>query len=481
MSHHRSNIGHGYWMCRHDAKWLHAGCGRDARAPGVVKTTLTVDAGLAVSVLAAADAFGTDTTASVLADVRVLDRGLVSYAFGAVTAVAAASGGLGFADATATVDLIGADMAVVNTQTVLDPSGAVATETTTFAGIGLKFDLPGLTQQTSYQEAMGIAPVGYSIHGNIATFDAFIYAGGENTFTDLQVDALALQGQLSTVTLAATSAASSSVTYTRIEGTRRADGIDGSGSHDVVVAGGGNDTVDGRGGDDWLFGQDGNDRLAGGAGDDTLFGGDDDDCLLGGTGDDWLFGGDGRDVLEGGEGDDLLWGGAGRDTLKGGAGSDLFCGGGGQDCLEGGAGDDVFVIGMDGGDGDDNYRGGQGADIYWIVGAFDDDVVWDFSIGDGDRLMIDPSMHGEAVAMRRAAGDADDLEISFGSGRGSSTLTLDEFFRFNPDLASMPRRGPFSEAQVQHILDLLEADPDNPSFVDAQASYTFGDMLSLLG
>ena len=482
MLHHRSNIGHGHWMWgQHDRGNFHAGCGWEGRASGVVRTTLTVEAGMAVSILAAADAFGADTLASVSADVRVLDRGLVSYAFGSVTAVAAASGGAGFADATTVVDMAGADIGTVRTHTVSDPSGAVSVETTTFAALGLKFDLPGLTGQIGHQEITQVATFDHAISGNLATFDAFVYAGGENTATDLQVDAIALQDEFSTVTLAAMAAASSSVTYTQIEGTRSADRIDGSASDDVVFSGRGGDTVDGRGGDDWLFGQDGDDRLSGGVGDDTIFGGDGEDCLQGGAGDDWLFGGNGRDTLDGDGGDDLLWGGDGRDTLKGGAGADLLFGGEGKDSLEGGSGDDLFVLGMKGGDGEDSYRGGQGADVYWIVGAFDDDVIWDFSLGEGDRLAFDTQMADEAITMRRAPGDVDDLEITIGSGRGSSTLTLDEFFRLNTDLASMPRRGQFSEAQVQHILDLLEANPDHPGLVDSQATYAFGDMLSLLG
>src|SRR5690606_25860051 len=156
----------------------------------------------------------------------------------------------------------------------------------------------------------------------------------------------------------------------------------------------------------------------------------------------------------------------GRDTLSGGAGCDILFGGDGDDCVEGGAGADVFVLGMRGGDGDDSYRGGQGADLYWIVGAFDDDVIRDFNLAEGDRLAIDADLG--PVAMRRAACDADDLEITVGRGRDPSVPTLGEFFRCHPDVASRPKKRQFSGAQVEQTLDRIDAGPDSPALDDAR-------------
>ena len=477
---HHSYFDHNSRYCRYDQDWFHRGWRQDGRGSGVEKTTVTVDAGMAVSVTAAADAFGAQSFASVTAELQVLDRGLVSYAFGSVTAIAAASAG-GMGGTTAVVDITGADRSIVTTSTITDPSGAASTTVTTFAGIDLKFSLPGLQPNADVNDTLDIAPITSALQGNVASFDVFAFAGGDNTYADVQADALAVEGALSTVTVAAIAAASSTVTYVNFEGSRRADRIDGTTSLDVVLAGSGDDTVDGRDGDDWLFGQDGGDRLAGGNGDDTIFGGNGNDMISGGAGDDWLFGGEGRDTLAGDLGDDLLFGGGGRDSLKGGAGSDILFGGGDDDSVEGEAGSDIFVLGMSGGDGDDSYRGGQGADLYWIVDAFERDVIWDFAPGEGDRLVIDAGMEDEPISMRRAACDADDLEITFGSGRNASVLTLDEFFRYSPDLGSMPRKGLFSTAQVEQILARIETGPDHPLLDDAGADYAFGTMLSLLG
>lgn len=469
-SHHNFH-GHGSWL-----KGWRVNC-RDSSDD---RTTITVTGGLAVSVIAAADAFGTDTVGEVVADVRVLDRGLVSYAYGSVTALAATSAD-GFASAIALADTSGATLGRTDTTTVNDPNGTASLSTVNFAVIGLKFDLAGVNGQVLNQSIDAVQPIDSNINGNVASFAVVVHAAGDNTSVDLQADALALENQMSSVAVTATAAASSTVTYTRIEGTRRADKIDGTSTSDLVMAGDGRDTVDGRGGDDWLFGMGGDDRLIGGAGDDTLFGGADDDCLIGGVGNDWLFGGKGRDVLQGDSGDDMLMGGAGRDTLQGGAGSDILVGGDDDDCIDGGAGADLFVLGMKGGDGDDTFIGGQGADIYWIVGAFDEDVICDFSLRDGDRLVIEASMRAEGISMRRASGDADDLEITFGSRRDASVLTLDEFFRTNPDLGSMPKKGQFSAAQTQQILARIETGSDHPLLVEAQTDYSFGELLSLLG
>lgn len=74
-------------------------------------------------------------------------------------------------------------------------------------------------------------------------------------------------------------------------------------------------TINGTARANWLEGDDGRDKLAGLAGNDDLFGR---------AGHDKLFGGDGADRLDGGLGADTLTGGAGRDTfvLHGRSGND---------------------------------------------------------------------------------------------------------------------------------------------------------------
>ncbi|HEV2866866.1 MAG TPA: calcium-binding protein [Allosphingosinicella sp.] len=93
----------------------------------------------------------------------------------------------------------------------------------------------------------------------------------------------------------------------RLEGTFRADTINGTAGDDRIEGKGGNDVLSGGGGNDKLDGGSGADRLAGGAG---------------------------NDILEGESGDDILNGGLGRDILEGGTGNDRLTGGGGADIFE---------------------------------------------------------------------------------------------------------------------------------------------------
>ncbi len=103
----------------------------------------------------------------------------------------------------------------------------------------------------------------------------------------------------------------------KIDGTKRADVLEGDAGRDIL---------DGKGGNDVLFGGAGSDRLSGGTGNDMLFGGTGNDTLIGGTGADRLFGGTGRDVLYGGGGNDVLTGGRGADVFvfQKGAGRDVI-------------------------------------------------------------------------------------------------------------------------------------------------------------
>ncbi|KQZ06421.1 hypothetical protein ASD21_01970 [Caulobacter sp. Root1455] len=72
----------------------------------------------------------------------------------------------------------------------------------------------------------------------------------------------------------------------RIDGTNRADTLEGGAQGDVIY---------GNGGDDVLWGKGGKDQLYGGTGDDVLHGGDGADRLQGGPGNDTYIGGDGAD------------------------------------------------------------------------------------------------------------------------------------------------------------------------------------------
>ena len=88
-------------------------------------------------------------------------------------------------------------------------------------------------------------------------------------------------------------------------------------------------------------------------------------------------GDDNINILTGTENNDRLSGLGGDDTLNGLGGSDVLIGGAGADQL-------------DGGDGDDTLTGGNGADkfILELDTAAGTDTITDFSVGDGDRLLV---------------------------------------------------------------------------------------------
>ena len=97
------------------------------------------------------------------------------------------------------------------------------------------------------------------------------------------------------------------------------------------------------------------------------------DILLGTSTDDFLYGKGGDDILKGFAGDDFIKGGSGNDVLKGSAGDDYLNGGRGSDVLIGGEGSDVFKI-------------SKGKDI-----------VQDFSIKEGDRILLPKSGNYEMI------------------------------------------------------------------------------------
>jgi glucose/arabinose dehydrogenase len=137
---------------------------------------------------------------------------------------------------------------------------------------------------------------------------------------------------------------------------------------------------------DYLRGDDGNDQIWGGLAFDDINGNMGDDTLSGGLGDDWVVGGKDNDRQMGDAGGDVVWGNLGNDTLDGGEGADQVRGGMGDDTVTGGAGND-FVSGDRG---NDTVAGGAGADL--IHGSQDAgiDRVIDFSLAEGDRVILDP-------------------------------------------------------------------------------------------
>lgn len=455
------------------------GCG--PRAPATPKpVSITAAGGIAVTVTAGADAFGKATQATAIVDMHVVDRGLASFAYGSVTATAAAAGGGAFASTVTTVGLTGADLGMVSSVDTISQDGSAMTTTTAFAGIDLKFELPGPEGKIVYSNGMRNGSSAPSMSGNLALFQVDADAHGPNTSLDVKVDAIALEGIFSSTTVAATAAVSNTLTYLRFSGSQRNDTLDGGGGADLILGGKGDDTIRGMAGDDWLFGEKGDDKLSGGAGNDTLFGGDGRDTMIGADGDDWLFGGDDKDDLDGGGGNDLLFGGDGNDVLRGGDGNDVLSGGEGRDSLSGNAGNDVFRLGASCGDDDDTYTGGAGADFYRIVGQFDDDMITDFSLAGGDQLVLDGDMGDQSVSMRRANGDADDLEITFGRGSGASSLLLDEFFRSNPGVIAVSRSANLSRADIATLYQAIFHEGPNAVLAQSDISFVFGDLLAPL-
>lgn len=117
-------------------------------------------------------------------------------------------------------------------------------------------------------------------------------------------------------------------------------GLIGNAEPNLIVGTPANDLIEGLGA---------NDTLAGMQGNDVIRGGTDDDLIYGARGNDTLIGGDGLDSITGGYGDDWLDGFTGNDRLTGGVGADRF----------------VLSVGLD--------------------------VVTDFTIADGDLVLIPPS------------------------------------------------------------------------------------------
>ncbi|MEW5685620.1 MAG: calcium-binding protein [Pseudomonadota bacterium] len=160
----------------------------------------------------------------------------------------------------------------------------------------------------------------------------------------------------------------------------------------------GDDEVYGQMFADVLRGYSGNDQIFGVNGDDDLHGNQGDDTVAGGFGQDWVVGGQGNDRLLGNEDDDLVLGNLGADTAEGGDGADVIRGGQGDDVLRGDAGNDW----LSGDRGDDTLSGGAGADTFHTFAGAGVDRVTDFSVGQGDRVLV---TGGGSYTLAQVGGD----------------------------------------------------------------------------
>ena len=183
-----------------------------------------------------------------------------------------------------------------------------------------------------------------------------------------------------------------------ITGGDKADYLDGTTGHDIILGLGGADTIVGGEGNEHLYGASpnggidgadlinagagsdyvqgnaGNDTLNGGDGSDRINGGKDDDLITGGSGNDSINGNIGNDTIDGGADNDFIRGGKDQDSLSGGVGSDTLMGDLGNDVLIGGAGLDVLT----GGDGSDSFKF-AGNDAQNVSGGTD--IITDFTDG----------------------------------------------------------------------------------------------------
>jgi Ca2+-binding RTX toxin-like protein len=225
-----------------------------------------------------------------------------------------------------------------------------------------------------------------------------------------------------------------------LRGSSWADTFFGDAGGNLLVSDGGADSIDGRDGHDSLFGGAGDDTLIGGGGNDLLDGGSGADVILGGLGfdtlhfsqtavtvdllkprsnrgdaagdiirevemivasefSDVLSGDSSANFLSGNGGDDVLSGRIGNDTLLGGNGSDTISGGKGLDQLYGGAGADQFIFGN-----------GDGSDL-----------IYDFSLLGGDKIVLAESLFespisADQVVLRYCYVSGGNVVLDFGDG-----------------------------------------------------------------
>jgi Ca2+-binding RTX toxin-like protein len=140
--------------------------------------------------------------------------------------------------------------------------------------------------------------------------------------------------------------------------------------------------------------------------------------IIGNSAANTLHGDGGNDNVLGGNGNDKIYGDLGNDTLSGEVGNDLLRGGDAADRLNGGDGADKLY----GDAGNDLLTGGKGADFFYFNSKFGTDRVTDFSIADGDVLMLDDAIWGGSkltegqVVARYATVSSGEVVFDFGAG-----------------------------------------------------------------
>lgn len=175
------------------------------------------DTPIAVTFGGEASAFGVETTASAVMRGTVVDLGLVSYAMGtcSFTATAtAAEGDTAVAVSNSFATVTGADLVITftrsgSTDLTQGADLAHATSTTSFLAIDLEFwDSAKGPIVIDYDWELCRLKLPTGIEGNTAMLDTLLEAFGENTFAQLESDALTIEDTLSTATAVGTLVAS---------------------------------------------------------------------------------------------------------------------------------------------------------------------------------------------------------------------------------------------------------------------------------
>ncbi|MCP9818396.1 hypothetical protein KBZ18_02675 [Synechococcus sp. Cruz-9H2] len=163
----------------------------------------------------------------------------------------------------------------------------------------------------------------------------------------------------------------------------------------------------------------GGDLLVGNILRDKYLGGKENDNLLGAAGADWLNGNDGSDNVSGEADNDILRGGKDSDALFGSDGNDILLGDFGRDRLQGELGSDRFVLRTD------SVTEGGVFFSNTSANASEVDVIWDFSAGDKDKIVIPGvSSFSELELINTTAHGATDTLISFTAAAGGERIGL---------------------------------------------------------
>lgn len=224
-----------------------------------------------------------------------------------------------------------------------------------------------------------------------------------------------------------------------------------SGFERVYGSNTGNDTLRGTNDDNFIRGYGGNDIIFDRGGNDTVDLGAGNDIVVSGGGVDTYFGGSGgadevsyyysiagvsidlrTNSTNGGWADDDTISGfervsgsdAGNDTIVGSAVNNVLRGNGGNDVLNGLDGHDL----IDGGTGNDVLVGSSGADSFVFRAGHQSDRIADFSLAEGDRLLLDDTLWAGTLTAEQVVSSFSNvisghLVFSFGGG---DVLRLDD-------------------------------------------------------